>query len=206
LLGSWTSCKNRNEILDIGCGTGLITLMLAQRNLKSRITGIEIDKTAGKEAQLNINNSEWNERVQIKNTSLQNFTTKIKFNLIVSNPPFFPGNNSKERRDIARHTNTLSFEELILNAVDLLVDKGMLSVIIPKISEGDFLKITEAYNLYCNRACYIKGNELSEEKRVMMEFSRIKSQTKIEHLIIEKSRHKYTNEYIELCKDFYLKM
>ena len=206
LLGSWVSCEKFNEILDVGCGTGLIALMLAQRNLNSSITGIEIDNIASKEAQLNINNSDWKQRVYIKNTSLQNFKTKIKFDLIVSNPPFFPSNKSKDRRDIARHANSLSFEELIHNAVNLLAVKGTLSVIVPKNSESFFCETAKAYNLHCNRVCYIKGNEIAELKRVMMEFSFIKAKLKEERLTIEKSRHQYTNEYIDLCKDFYLDM
>ena len=204
LLGSWVSCKRSNKILDVGCGTGLIALMLAQRNLKSSITAIEIDKIASKEAQLNINNSDWKERVNIKNTSLQNFITKIKFDLIVSNPPFFASNRSKDRRDIARHANSLSFEELIQNTADLLLESGILSVIIPKQSEAYFCEIAKSYSLFCNRVCYIKGNEMSEVKRVMIEFSFIKSKIKTEKLTIERSRHQYTNDYINLCQGFYL--
>ena len=206
LLGSWVSCKKLKNILDIGCGTGLITLILAQRNNKSNIIGIEIDKIASQEAQLNIINSDWKERIEIKNTSLQKFNTKTRFDLIVSNPPFFPNNKSQQRRDIARRANKLSFEELIKNTSGLLAEKGTFSVIIPKDSEGYFCKIAASNRLYVNRVCYIKGNETSEVKRVMLEFSFIKSEVIEEQLTIEKSRHKYTDKYIQLCKDFYLKM
>ena len=206
LLGCWVSCEKANNILDIGCGTGLITLMLGQRNLDSNVTGIEIDKIAIQEAQENISNSDWQERIKIKHTSLQQFTPQSKFDLIVSNPPFFPQNKSQQSRDIARHTNRLSFEELIDNAAKLLAEKGILSVIIPKNSEEYFCKIATFYKLYRNRVCYIKGNETSVVKRVMMEFSFIKSIALIEQLAIERSRHNYTDKYIQLCKDFYLKM
>ena len=206
LLGCWVACEKANNILDIGCGTGLITLMLAQRNLSSNVTGIEIDKIASQEAQLNISNSDWEERIEIKHTSLQEFTTQLKFDLIVSNPPFFSQNKSQKSRDIARHTNTLSFEELIGNAAKLLTEKGIFSVIIPKNSEEYFCKIAAVHNLYCNRVCYIKGNETSQVKRVMMEFSFINTIVLTEHLTIETSRHNYTSKYIQLCKGFYLKM
>jgi len=206
LLGCWVSCEKANTILDIGCGTGLITLMLGQRNLNSNVTGIEIDKIASQEAQLNSSNSDWEERIEIKHTSLQQFTSQSKFDLIVSNPPFFPQNKSQQSRDIARHTNTLSFEELIDNATNLLEEKGIFSVIIPKNSEEYFCKIATVHKLYCNRFCYIKGNETSGVKRVMMEFSFIKSVVLTEHLTIESSRHNYTDKYIQLCKDFYLKI
>ena len=206
LLGCWVTCEKASNILDIGCGTGLITLMLAQRNLKSNVTGIEIDKIASQEAQLNSSNSDWEERIVIKNTSLQQFTSLSKFDLIVSNPPFFPQNKSQHSRDIARHTNTLSFEELMDNAAKLLAEKGIFAVIIPKNSEEYFCKIASVKKLYRNRVCYVKGNETSEVKRVMMEFSFIKTAVLTEHLTIETSRHNYTDKYIQLCKDFYLKM
>ena len=206
LLGCWVSCEKANNILDIGCGTGLITLMLGQRNLIGNVTGIEIDKIASQEAQLNISNSDWKERIEIKHTSLQEFTSQLKFDLIVSNPPFFPQNKSQQSRDIARHTNRLSFEDLIDNAAKLLAKKGIFSVIIPKDSEEYFCKIAATHKLYCKRVCYIKGNEVSEVKRVMMEFSIIKSIVLTKHLTIERSRHNYTSKYIQLCKDFYLKM
>lgn len=206
LLGAWASCENQNTILDVGCGTGLITLMLAQRNNNSSITGIDIDKAASKEAQLNTNNSDWEERITIKNSSLQDFYYKEKFDLIVSNPPFFACNESIQRRDVARRTNSLSFRQLIQYSAGLLAESGILSVIIPKESETDFSSIVEDYNLYCNRACYIKGNETSKVKRVMMEFTFFKSKTQTEFLTIERSRHQYTKKYIELCKDFYLNM
>ena len=206
LLGCWISCEKANNILDIGCGTGLITLMLGQRSLNSNVIGIEIDKIASQEAQLNSSNSDWEERIEIKHTSLQQFTPQLNFDLIVSNPPFFHQNKSQQSRDIARHANTLSFEELIGNAAKLLAEKGIFSVVIPKNSEEYFCKIAAVHNLYCNRVCYIKGSETSQVKRVMMEFSFIKTVVLTEHLTIETSRHNYTDKYIQLCKEFYLKM
>ncbi len=206
LLGSWVSSKIFDTILDIGCGSGLITLMLAQKNLKSNITGIEIDKIASQEAKLNIANSHWQERVSIVHTSLQRYNPKEKFSLIVSNPPFYAKNNSQHRRHIAKHTNKLSFQELIQNTVDILEEKGVFCVIIPKDSEEYFCSIATSNKLYCNKVCYIKGNEESAVKRVMMEFSFSRSKNLKEYLTIEKSRHQYTDKYIELCKDFYLNM
>ena len=137
---------------------------------------------------------------------MQQFNPQIKFDLIASNPPFFPLNKSQKSRDIARHTNALSFEELIDNVAKLLSEKGFFSVIIPDSSEEYFCKIARFHKLYRNRVCYIKGNEASKVKRIMIEFSFIKSVVLIEHLNIEKSRHNYTDKYIQLCRDFYLKM
>lgn len=206
LLGSWVACKKPTQILDVGCGTGLISLMLAQRTLDSKITGIEIDQKASEEARLNANNSNWSDRIEIFNSALQDFSTNLKFDLIISNPPFFPANQSKDKRDIARHTNRLSFEELIANSKKLLTKKGVICVILPSASAAYFSKLAEFNKLYCQRACYVKGNEQAEVKRVMLEFSFNKCKVKIEHLIIEKSRHVYTDDYIKLCHPFYLNM
>ena len=114
LFGSWASCLKSDSILDIGCGSGLISLMLGQRTVNTIITGIEIDKFAANEAKYNINNSPWSERIQAHNISLQRFSTNEKFDLIISNPPFFskslrPENSERLK---ARHQEDLNFEGL----------------------------------------------------------------------------------------------
>ena len=206
LLGSWVACKQANTVLDIGCGTGLISLMLAQRNLNSNIIGIEIDAIASQEAKLNVDNSDWQERIRIEHSALQQFKPETQFDLIVSNPPFFDENKARDRRATARHTNFLSFGELIGSAENLLTEKGIFGVITPKYTETEFCEIATTHNLYCNRVCNVKGNESAEVKRVMLEFSFVKAELLTEYLTIETARHKYTNEYVQLCKDFYLKM
>jgi tRNA1Val (adenine37-N6)-methyltransferase len=206
LLGSWVACKQANTILDIGCGTGLISLMLAQRNLNSNIIGIEIDAIASQEAKLNVDNSDWQERIRIEHSALQQFKPETQFDLIVSNPPFFDENKAQDRRATARHTNFLSFGELIGSAENLLTEKGIFGVITSKYTETEFCEIATTHNLYCNRVCNVKGNESTEVKRVMLEFSFVKAELLTEYLTIETARNKYTNEYVQLCKDFYLKM
>ena len=206
LLGSWVSCEKRNRILDVGSGTGLISLMVAQRNLDCKITGIEIDKDAFLESQLNVKNSNWKKRIKLYNVSLQKFTSKSKFDVVVSNPPFFPANKSKEKRDVARHTNSLSFKDLIHYSTNLLSKNGVFCVIIPKKSQEYICTIAKEYKLFYNRVCYVKGNKSSKVKRVLMEFSFIQSVFKKEHLVIEKSRHEYTDQYVHLCQKFYLNM
>jgi len=206
LLGSWTPVNKPSKILDIGCGTGLITLMLAQKNIDSDIVAIEIDKASYTEAKLNIKNSNWSKRIQLKNIALQNFNTESDFDLIACNPPFFPLIKRQTRRDVARHANKLSFEELISNSARLLSENGILVIIIPKISEEFFCKKAELYELYRNRVCYVAGNKKSPTKRVLLEFSFRQSITKKEYLVIENSRHQYTDDYINLCKDFYIHM
>jgi len=204
LLGSWATCDKASMILDVGCGTGLLALMLAQRNKSTNIVGLEIDKLTSGEAQLNFDNSDWRLRLKVYNIALQDFNTTAKFDLIVSNPPFFPANNSKKIRDIARRTNTLSFDQLLFHSSILLNKRGILSVIIPKDAEESFCKKAKEYNLYCHRTCNVQGNQFSHIKRVMIEFTFYSTFVTREHLIIEKSRHNYTKDYIKLCKAFYL--
>lgn len=206
LLGSWISINKPSKILDIGCATGLIALMLAQKNIDSYIVAIEIDEASYTEAKSNVKNSNWAKRIQLKNIALQNFNAESNFDLIACNPPFFPLINRHTRRDVARHANKLSLEELIINSVRLLSKNGILAIIIPKLSEEYFCKKAKLYQLHCNRVCYVSGNKNSPIKRVLLELSFHQSITKKEYLVIENSRHQYTDAYIALCKDFYLHM
>ena len=206
LLGSWVNCLNAKKILDIGAGTGLISLMLAQRNNECNITAVEIDKETSEEANININNSKWRDRISIINININNFITSDKFDFIVSNPPYFPANFSKNKRAIARHTNLLSFQDLIRTTVKLLSSKGIFAVILPKIAETIFCKTANANKLFLIRICQVKGQKNSDVKRVLLEFSFEKSSLDSDSLVIEESRHIYTNKYIDLCQDFYLNM
>ncbi len=206
LLGSWVNCLNAKKILDIGTGTGLISLMIAQRNNECNITAVEIDKETSEEANININNSKWRDRISIINISINNFITSDKFDCIVSNPPYFPANFSKNKRAIARHTNLLSFQDLIRTTVKLLSSKGIFAVILPKIAETIFCKTANANKLFLIRICQVKGQKNSDVKRVLLEFSFEKSSLDSDSLVIEESRHIYTNKYIDLCQDFYLNM
>ena len=206
LLGSWVNCQSAKKILDIGAGTGLISLMLAQRNNECNITAVEIDKETSEEANININNSKWRDRISIINININNFITSDKFDFIVSNPPYFPANFSKNKRAIARHTNLLSFQDLIRTTVKLLSSKGIFAVILPKIAEAIFCKTANANKLFLIRICQVKGQKSSDIKRVLLEFSFEKSCLDSDSLVIEESRHIYTNKYIDLCQDFYLNM
>lgn len=206
LLGSWVNCQSAKKILDIGAGTGLISLMLAQRNNECNITAVEIDKETSEEANININNSKWRDRISIINININNFITSDKFDFIVSNPPYFPANFSKNKRAIARHTNLLSFQDLIRTTVKLLSSKGIFAVILPKIAEAIFCKTANANKLFLIRICQVKGQKNSDIKRVLLEFSFEKSCLDSDSLVIEESRHIYTNKYIDLCQDFYLNM
>ena len=206
LLGAWTNIIGE-RVLDIGTGTGLIALMIAQRSLNS-ISSIEINSDAYLQAKENFTRSEWSDRLEVSHTSLQEFKPKFKFDTIVSNPPFF--NNSQKtpnkNRNLARHTDSLSFDDLLEFTSENLSELGIASFIIPFDSEKDFLQIAEDKSLHPSRICRVRGKEDTPIKRSLIELKFQKNECVNTSLIIEISRHVYTQDYINLTKDFYLKM
>lgn len=211
LLGAWVSVEsNPYSILDIGAGTGIIALQLAQRSDAEVMDAIEIDEDAYEQCVENFENSPWGDRLFCYHAALDEFTEEIddEYDLIISNPPFYSEDykTTNEARDLARFTEALPFDELIESAAQLLSKDGILAVIIPRKEEETFIKMASEVELFPKRICRVKGNPNSEEKRSLMEFSFKEIQPKIENLTIEISRHEYTEEYKNLVKDFYLKM
>lgn len=207
LLGAWANAENPKKILDIGTGTGLILLMLAQRFTESELTGIEIDVNAFEESKFNISQSKFHQRCEVFHSSLQKFNSEDWFDLIVSNPPFFElTHKENSSRNTARQQSDLTFKELIFNAEKLLSDDGKFAVIIPFESESYFILLASNFNLYPQKITRVKGNENAAFKRSLILFSRNNSEVEIDELVIEISRNVYTEAYISLTKDFYLKM
>ena len=211
LLGAWTSLENNpNSILDIGSGTGILALMLAQRSNAQLIDSMEIDDLAFEQCVENFENSPWPDRLFCYHASLQEFTEEMDetYDLIISNPPFYREDfkSKNEKRYIARFQNALPFELLLSCAEKLLSENGILSVIIPFKEEEYFIDLASHVNLFPKRILHVKGNPSSKIVRSLIEFSLVNSDVKTEEIVIETSRHQYTKEYINLTKDFYLKM
>ena len=214
LLGAWCSVGNfPDTILDIGSGTGVISLMIAQRSDAMTIDAVELDENAYEQTVANFEESDWGDRLYCYNATFQEFADEIKeeeetYDLIVSNPPFYTDDfkSEDESRNKARFTSSLSFEELIVGVSKILSEEGMFSVVIPFKEEESFIALAKENNLFLNRVCRVQGNETSEIKRSLMEFSFNQTELKEESLIIEIDRHQYTEAYIDLTKDFYLKM
>ncbi|MDF1672689.1 MAG: methyltransferase [Vicingaceae bacterium] len=207
LLGAWSKTTEGN-ILDIGTGTGLIALMLAQRTQTALIDTIEIDEATSKEAQENFIKSNWKNRLTSINSSLQDFHPSKRFDLIISNPPFFIDATKapENKRNTARHSDSLSFYELIKAVKHLLADNAFFSLILPINEAKHFIEIAFEAQLYLNRKCMVKPNPTKAAKRVLMELSFNETTIIEEELTIEtEKRHIYTEEYITLTKDFYLK-
>ncbi len=211
LLGAWASLdKNPESILDIGAGTGLIALMLAQRSVAQTIDALEIDESAYEQCVENFEASLWGDRLFCYHAGLDEFVEEWEdtYDLIVSNPPFYSEDVSSGNvsRDTARQSAALPFEEL-LNGVSILLSKeGVFATVIPFKEEVDFLVLASSYGLYPQKITHVKGNPAAEIKRSVLEFSFKKVKISKNKLTIETKRHEYTEDYINLTKEFYLKM
>jgi tRNA1Val (adenine37-N6)-methyltransferase len=211
LLGSWTPIHhNPFSILDIGAGTGIIALMLAQRTHAEQIDALEIDEDAYEQAVDNFENSPWGDRLFCFHAGLDEFIEEPEdeYDLIVSNPPFYAENykTENEQRDLARFQDAMPFEELIEAADLLLSENGIFAVILPFKEEENFIALAKESELYPIKITRVKGTPASAVKRSLLAFSRNENpEPEIDELTIEIDRHVYTPEYIELTKEFYLK-
>ena len=211
LLAAWTPINhNPFSILDIGAGTGIIALMLAQRTHAEQIDALEIDEEAYEQAVENFENSPWGDRLFCFHAGLDEFIEEPEdeYDLIVSNPPFYSENykTENEQRDLARFQDAMPFEELIEAADLMLSENGIFAVIIPFKEEKNFIALAKEAELYPVKITRVKGTPTSDIKRSLLAFSRNEIlNIAIDELIIETDRHVYTPEYIELTKDFYLK-
>lgn len=211
LLGAWTSIRhNPFNVLDIGSGTGILSLMIAQRSKAEQIEAIEIDDDAYEQCSENFENSPWNDRLFCYHASLIEFVEEVEdtFDLIICNPPFYSEDYKSENksRDLARFNDAMPFKHIIYAVDHLLAEDGLFSIIIPKKEENGFIKLASTVGLNTQRILHVKGNPDSDIKRSLIEFSYHETTVNISELIIETSRHNYTQDYIDLTKDFYLKM
>tara|TARA_R110002124_G_scaffold120895_6_gene279003 strand:+ start:66116 stop:66859 length:744 start_codon:yes stop_codon:yes gene_type:complete len=221
LLGAWTPLpENVNRILDIGAGTGIVALQMAQRTYAETIDAVEIDEDAYEQCSENFENSPWADRLFCYHAAAQEFASYFldteedeeeseeKYDLIVSNPPFYSEDykTASKARDHARFNDALPFEHLIGCVHALLDETGFFSIILPRKEEEAFIALASEAALFANKICRVRGTINSEEKRSMILFSFRSAETVIENLTIEISRHEYTEDYKKLVKDFYLKL
>jgi tRNA1Val (adenine37-N6)-methyltransferase len=211
LLGAWTSLEHQpDSILDIGAGTGLVALMLAQRAAAETIDAVEADGAAFEECVGNFEASPWADRLFCYHAGFAEFAREMEdpYELIVSNPPFFEEqvSSGNASRDQARQLISLPFDVLLDGVVSLLAPSGRFSLILPCTSEETFVKEARDRGLFPVRCTRVKGHPNAPFKRSLLEFSRKDGPCREDTLTIELERHQYTVEYKALTRDFYLKM
>jgi tRNA1Val (adenine37-N6)-methyltransferase len=207
LLGAYADVSQAVKILDIGTGTGLIALMLAQR-CEAIITAIEPDKESFSQACLNIEGSNWTKRIKTHNSSLQDFFPgDDKFDLIITNPPYFTDSlkNPDPGKASARHNFLLSNDDLLAGVKRLITDDGKFQIILPYAEAYVFIAAAQAYGFYCNDILKVKPLPTSEIKRMILTFTRQRLKPTEKFLTIEHGkRHEFTEEYMNLTRNFYL--
>ena len=212
LLGAWCPIDNNpKSILDIGTGTGIIALMLAQRTNADQIDALDIDEKAFEQATDNFENSVFADRLYCYHAGLDEFVDdpEDEYDVIVCNPPFYSEDfkTNDASRDLARFQDAMPFEDLIEAADLLLSEDGIFAVIIPYKEEENFIDLAADFELYPIKVNRVRGSFTSPIVRSLIAFKRFEMPVLIaDEIVIEINRHEYTNEYIELTKDFYLKM
>lgn len=206
LLGAWANHFSPQTILDIGTGSGLIALMLAQRFDNAKITGIDIEDSAIEQATENFSRSNWNDRLTVQNSDLGQFQSD-NFDLIVSNPPFFNGTyfSGNTERDTARQNDSLPPALLFQKVAELLNKDGHFCCIVPTEHKAVYIQEAQFSHLFLNQELRVKGHPNKPFKRELLLFSKHSSELISNSLTIETNkRHEYTAQYLTLVKDFYL--
>ncbi|MBY5959807.1 methyltransferase domain-containing protein [Membranicola marinus] len=213
LLGSWVSVKGAESAMDIGTGSGVIALMLAQRSaFLHRITGVEIDEGSYQQACSNAAQSPWSERVEMIHAPIQDYIREAidRFDLIISNPPFFTGGTLSESqpKNEVRHTVKLPHSDLLRAVKQLMSPKGRFSVILPVMEGYRFVELAEQYRLYLSRRTRVFTRPGKPVERFLLEFSHDQGVLLEEKdlYIHEGRKNDFSSEYVNLTRDFYLKL
>lgn len=212
MLGAWCPIENNpKSILDIGAGTGILALMLAQRTQAQQIDAVEIDEDAYEQCVENFENSPWSDRLFCYHAGLDELVQdpEDEYDLIISNPPFYSEDfkTDNPQRDLARFQDALPFEDLVEAAALLLSENGLFAVVIPNKEEERLIDLCAEFELYPVKVTRVKGSHTTPIVRSLLAFKRYElSVLTADELVVEINRHEYTDDYINLTKDFYLKM
>jgi len=210
LLGAWASVPGPgSRVLDVGTGTGLIALMIAQRANNVSVDALEIDPSSARQALDNFQNSPWKERIHCIQSSFQDYSSQCKsrYDLIICNPPYFSASSkapSKEK-NLARHDDSLSLEDIFRDSVSLMKNTTIISLILPVQKERQAMDLITEHKLYLNRLTRVKPAPGKSTKRILLEFSFSPGKSIEDDLTIEtETRHMYSDRFKNLIDEFYL--
>lgn len=207
LLGAWTSVQDARRILDIGTGTGLVALMLAQRSLPDTcLVALEIDEAAAEQALENVAQSPWKDQISVLQKDFKLYQSQDEFDVIVSNPPYFIDSLGcpDQQRNAARHNDSLTYEKLLQGVTKLLSKKGAFTMVIPADVAEQVKEIAVIYDLYATRQLNVITKPGGSPKRILITFSFDKQDCFVEELLTELARHQYSEEYKMLMGEYYL--
>jgi tRNA1Val (adenine37-N6)-methyltransferase len=204
LLGAWLNCTQASTALDIGCGSGLLSLMVAQR-CNAAIDGVEIDTICSTQAVENVCQSKWKNRIHIYNQSIQEFDTGKKYDLIVTNPPYFVDSLHPPdlQRQVTRHTKRLSFDDLI-SAVHLhLAKRGKFNLVLPPVEANLFLELAKAGSLYCSRNWSFRSRDDKPVERYLLEMQFQENDAEHGNITLYEKDNTWSENYRALVQPFY---
>lgn len=209
LLGAWAPVQGAHRILDVGTGTGLVALMLAQRSLPdAEVVALEIDGSAAAQAKENVARSPWKERIEVVQADFKEYRSSDKFDVIVSNPPYFVDSLEcpDSQRNSARHTGSLTYEDLLAGVSKLLAEDGTFTLVIPADVADKVKAMASAQKLQAVRQLNVITKPGGIPKRTLITFSFSGRECVVEELLTEVARHQYSDEYVALTREYYLKM
>jgi tRNA1Val (adenine37-N6)-methyltransferase len=208
LLGAWVSVAGVQNILDVGTGSGVIAIMLAQRtSVEAHIDAVELQEHDATQAATNVKNSPWPEKVSVVHSAIQDFRPTHRYDMIVSNPPFFINSwlPPDENRSKARHSQDLSFSDLLENISRLLTPNGRFAVVLPFTEGEHFIDLAEGSGFYISRKTAFRSRQDKPVERLLIEFSQQPVEVETEELVLYVRNEEWTEEYRGLTRDFYLK-
>ena len=207
LLGAWADLSGASSLLDIGTGTGLLALMCKQRVPDLKVSAVEVDKAAYQQAVQNCQQSPWPD-ISIYHQCVQQFAAETKFDCVISNPPYFNHSLKSDNaaRNAARHTDGLSFAELLGAFRQLSHQHSRFNLILPTSEAQLFITLAQQQGLYLNRLCQVQAMPNKPFRRSLMTFSFDDCEVSKSTLCIRELSNAYSQDYIALCKAFYLNM
>ena len=207
LIGAWVNVSKKFRALDIGSGTGIITIMLCQRNLNLELDSIELSANAIMDAKINFENCNWSNRIKLFHQDLKDFHPNYNYDLIVSNPPYFKKSlqPSNSERSKARHQNDLKLEDILKFSKQNLTKDGSLNLILPFEQKSEAIEFAKKYGLNSIRECAVYPKPNKAPHRILIELSKNENKQMIkESLVIEEAgRHNYSEDYKKLTREFY---